>query len=190
MKRFDCLSVLEKYGLLLEFVSQTTPGSNLKVGIYPKTLRIVIDHPFYVSEYEDPIFDSFSRESALKYVSKSVIDDFGAIHEYRQFKFIRNFFDDHNADIGMSFCYGCHKVRFRWDYKDEQRGCIVRSCGIEYCKECYKKFPVERRRTYKSYYEQGTLMCYRNKKCVTCYIHDSLFRLLLHRKITKRYYAY
>jgi hypothetical protein len=190
MKRFDSLSDLEKYGLLLEFVSQTTPNDNLKIVFYPKSSRIYIDHPFYDFEHEKLNFDYFSRESALKYVSKTIIDDFGTSHKYSQLKFVRYFFNHHTLKINMNFCYGCQKVSFRWDYKNIQIGCIVMGCGVEYCKACYKKFPVERRRTYKSYYEQGTSMYFRNTKCVMCHIHDSLFGLLLHQKTTKSYYAY
>lgn len=163
MEVFDNLSNIEKYGLLLEFVSQTTPDINLIIKYYKKHDMISIEYDHYADSFTGRNADTFSSECAGKYVSKVIVDEFNAYHRDDQFIYLCTYFYTQNSLDSMYYCYKCQEVSFAWHHNNKYVGCKVEECQVEYCRECYD-----------------------NKHMSTglCHTHDTLFAML-YKKLQK-----
>jgi hypothetical protein len=110
MEYFGSLSDIEKYGLLLEFLSNArfrNKGLDI-IRIYnlsfdPHTKRIDVNSSLYPTF---PVLqDSLEREVALKYVSQTIINKFTYLWEGDQYEFIAKFFYEHNEYDILGYCY-------------------------------------------------------------------------------------
>lgn len=170
MERFDKLKVLEKYALFIDFISRNIHDTDSSVNFYPPFTRMEF------SEHStNNNTDRFTRESALSYISETILDDFGKCPKENQVKFADCFLKKYDRQHVLYYCHGCGCARLDDWFSEGYIGCIIEGCKVQYCKGCYKKFPAERRGRYKIKIFDKVF----EDECVdVCHIHKTLYDVL------------
>jgi hypothetical protein len=143
MNRFKSLTFLERCGLLIYFISKYECLGNME------DVRIAIENETFIYLVSDEftkrpgiMISSFNYESAIEYVSSSVIDDFSACSYKDQIAFVSKFFNKCGYVEYLLYCHMCYVCTLTEDMdspmeRDYYELCCVTGCRSEYCDKCY-----------------------------------------------------
>ena len=142
---FSSLTFLERCGLLIYFISKYGCLGNME------DVRIAIEKEMSIiylvsdefTKRPGTMVSSFNYESAIEYVSSSVIDDFSA-HRYKdQIAFVSKFFNNCRYVELFLYCHYCYVCTLTEDMDSPTEReyfdvCCVYGCITEYCDTCYE----------------------------------------------------